>query len=299
MIYLLLGPNTYAREQALAEIIGDAATERIDGETLEPRDLPDLFSGQTLFASDRTIVIRGLSENSLVWSELEKYLDKLADSTTVIFVESKPDKRSATYKALQKLADVREFVLPKNEQEAVRLADGEAKKRGLKLTPTLLQQIVTRVGLDPWNIVHALEKLSVLDTVDVAAIERSIEASPTEQVFGLFEASLRGNSARVHEMCVALALTEDPYRIIGLLASQVTQLAALVIAPDGASVAVDLGLKSDYGLSKLRTFANSFTRGQTQRIVAALADADAQMKSSGEEPWALVEQALQKIATIK
>lgn len=299
MIYLLCGPNTYLREQALDEIIGDTVPERIDGEVLETRDLPDLLAGQTLFSTQRMIIIRGLSENSTVWAEATNYLDTVPDTTTVVVVEAKPDKRSPTYKLLQEVATVREFTLPRNANDAVRFTSDEAKRRGMKLEPKLVRQIVERVGLDPWDSVHALEKLSVLDTIDTAAIEQTIEASPAEQVFGLFEASLRGDTTRVHQMCETLAFSEDPYRVMGLLATQVMQLVALVTSDIAASVAVDLELKSDYGLSKLRPFAKSMPRGHVRKIVEAFGDADAQMKSSGEDPWALIEQALQKIATIK
>lgn len=283
----------------LDEIIGDATPERVDGEEMEARDLPDLFTGQTLFASERMIVIRGLAENATIWAEAEKYFEHVSDTTTIILVEDKPDKRSRTYKLLQKVATLREFTAPKNEGEAVRFATDESKRRGMKLDSSLVRRIVSRVGDDPWNIVHTLDKLSVLDTVTLETVDNSSEANPTEQVFGLFEASLNGQYDRIRTMCQTLALSEDPYRVMGLLTTQAVQLAALVAADARASVAVDLGLKSDYGLTKLRPGANRLTRAQLCTVVDALASADKQMKSSSESPWALIEQALQKIAFIQ
>lgn len=285
------------RDQALAELVADRAIERVDGTALELRDLPDLLAGQTLFASERMIVIRNLSENLTLWNELEKYIEKISAETTIILLEAKPDKRTKTYKLLQQHATVREFSGLRNAAEATKFALDESAKRDLKLDRRLAAGLVDRVGISSWDIVHALEKLAVLETaVDAAVIERIIEAQPSEQVFGLFEASLRGQTARVHEMCQTLALSEEPYRVMGLLAAQVVQLAALVAAGSNANVAGDLGLKSDYGLSKLRPFAKTMTRDTLHDVVDALATADDQMKSTGAEPWSLVEQALVKIS---
>lgn len=299
MIYLLFGENTYLRERELTRLLDGGESERFDGATLERCDIPDIFSGQTLFSDKRTIVIRDLSENSAVWPEIESYVGSVPSDTTLLLVETKTDKRSRTYKVLQKVADIKEFHNFKQPHEAVSFALGEAKVRGVTLDRHLAQYLVTRIGIDSWAIVHALEKLSVLDEVNERVIDDVIDADPTEQVFGLFEAALSANVERVSEMCQTLALNEDPYRVMGLLATQVTQLAVLTVASAGAPVANDLGLKSDYGLSKLQPFARTMSRMRLRCIVESLSDADIQMKSSGERPWYLIEQALQKIATKK
>lgn len=296
MIYLFFGENTYARDQALAELVASREAERIDGLALEVRDLPTIFRGQTLFTRDRMIIIRDASENVPVWDALEQYSEETSAGTTVVLLDHKPDKRTKTYKSLQKHGTVREFTQPRDVPEAIRLTLYEAKKRGLQLDRRLANLVVERVGLDSWDIVHALEKLSVLDEVTPGEVTRIIDANPTEQVFGLFEAALRGDTSRVQTLCSVLALSEEPYRVMGLLATQATQLAALATAGKNRHVAEDLGLKSEYGLKRLRPFAQYMSREHLRAIVTALADADVQMKSSGEDPWALVEQGLIKVS---
>lgn len=302
MVYYLYGENSFALERELARLIADSAEEpeKLDGSELGLHDLPDIFSGQTLFATKRLIVIRDLADNKTVWSELENYLHTLSEDVTIILIDTKTDKRSKTYKALHKIGKVTEFITPKTAREAEQFARAEATNIGIKLDQKLVRKLVERVGLEPWNIVHALEKLTLLDTViDAAAIDRIIEMQPSEQVFGLFEASLRGQTTRVHDMCRTLALNEEPYRVMGLLATQVVQLAALVTAKSRADVANDLGLKSEYGLSKLQPIANTMNRDTLHAVVDALATADDQMKSTGSDPWSLVEQALIKIASAR
>ena len=296
MIYLFFGENSYARDQALAEVLGNQEAEKIDGEMLDLRDLPDLLLGQTLFASQRLIVIRNLAENTVVWNELEKYLEKIPEETTVIFAETKPDKRTKTYKLLRKLADVREFALPKNIGEATAFALEQSKIFEMKLDTSTARHIVERVGLEPWNVVHALEKLSLADDSSTQAIDQLIEDTPEAQVFGLFEAALARKPEMIHAQIATLSLSENPHLALGFLTSQALQLAALRTAPDDAKVANDIGAHP-FALSKLAPYAKKMSRADVRLSVSALAECDEQLKSSAGEPWTCIEVALQRIAT--
>ena len=75
MITLLTGPNTFAIAEAIRQRIGtfDGEVEKLDAAELEPRNLPDLFTGATLFSPNRLIVLRGASANKTVWSALEQW----------------------------------------------------------------------------------------------------------------------------------------------------------------------------------------------------------------------------------
>jgi DNA polymerase-3 subunit delta len=158
---------------------------------------------------------------------------------------------------------------------------------------------VQRVGPDQWLLYQALQKLSVLDRVTPEVITEVIEANPVENVFDLFESALRGNARKVSHMIQTLELTEDPYRLFGLLSGQAFQLAALAVAGDkpSAEVAKDLGVHP-YGLGKLTTYARSLGRSGAKKVIAAFAEADAGMKTSATEPWLLIERALIKVASL-
>ena len=70
---------------------------------------------------------------------------------------------------------------------------------------------MARVGLDQWQLFHALEKLAVLGDITPEIIEQTIEANPTENVFNLLDAALRGDARKVHDMIGTLERTQDPY----------------------------------------------------------------------------------------
>ncbi len=301
MITVLTGENSFEVNRTLQGIVRafDGRAEKIDGSELDLKQIPDLLMGATLFSSNRLVVIKNLSENKTVWPIFADWLPRVSDDIHLVLVESKLDKRTKTYKDLQKLATVTEFAawterdLPKAEQWVA----GEARLLDMDIDHASIRLLVQRVGADQWLLHHALQKLAVLDQITPEVIIEVIDANPMENVFDLFESALRGDASKVKRMIATLELVEDPYRLFGLLSGQAFQLAALTVAGDkpSAAIAKDLGVHP-YGLGKLATYARARNRGGVKKIVAAFAEADTAMKTTGTDPWLLVERALIKVA---
>lgn len=302
MITLLTGENSFELERALGALVGafDGVVERIDGSELELKQLPDLLMGGTLFSERRLIVIKGLSDNKVLWPILSDWLPRVSEDVQLVLIEPKPDKRTKTYKDIQKLASVQEFKLwgERDSSVAERWVSDEATQLGFLLDAKNARLLVARVGIDQWRLYRALEKLAVLDEVNEALIIDIIEQNPAENVFNLFEAALRGNVHEVRQMIETLELTEDPYRVFGLLSGQAFQLFAVALADKpSAEVAKDIGAHP-YAVSKLVSYTKKLGKTGGKRVIAAFAEADAGMKTSVAEPWLLIERALMKVATI-
>ena len=301
MITILSGENSFEVERAIATIIAsfDGMPERVDGQAVGPRDLPDLLMGGTLFAAKRLVIIRALGENKVAWEALPTWLSRMSDDITLVLVEPKIDKRTKTYKQLQKTATIREYK-PWGDRDvaaAEKWVVEEAKALRLLLDNKNAQLLVRRVGLDNWALYRALEKLTAFDEVTLTLIESHIEVNPTESVFDLFEATLGGKSDRVVEMLATLRLQEDPYRLFGLLSGQVFQLAALALSDKtSAEVAKDIGAHP-FAVGKMAPYIKKLGRGGVRSIVESFAEADHGMKTSAADPWLLIERALVKTAT--
>lgn len=302
MITLLTGENSFEIARTLDEIVRnfDGVPEKIDGSELELDRLPDLIMGGTLFATERLVIIRDLSENKKIWEVLPEWLDRVSDEVHLVLVEPKPDKRAKTYKALQKAATVKSFE-PWDERDvfaAEKWTQEEAKRHGLDLDKKCVRLLVERVGLDQWLLYHALEKLAVLDEVTPEIIESVIDANPSEKVFNLLDAALRGDTDKVHTMVRTLERSEDPYKTFGLLAGQVFQLAVLATSNKRpAEVATDIGAHP-YALGKLAPHAERIGKAGVKKIVKIFADTDIAMKSVSADPWLQVEKALMKTASV-
>lgn len=302
MIVVLTGENSFEVDRELQRIITafDGTAEKIDGESLELKHIPDLLMGSSLFAQKRLVIIKSLSNNKAVWAQLGEWLPRVSNDTQLVLVEPKPDKRTKTYKDLQKSAEVKDFK-PWGERDT-RLAESwaisEAKKMGMELTSTLARILVDRTGIDQWRIFYALEKLIVLPEVSKETIEDIIEASPTENVFQLFETALRGDGAKIHTVLETLELSTEPYQLFALLSGQAMQLVTLAVSDkQSGEVAKDIGAHP-FVLSKLTPYARELSRSDAQRIIAAFDEADEAMKTSAIDPWVAIERALLKVAQL-
>lgn len=312
MIHFFTGENSFALNRAIQDVIeswvGDIVhdnagltnqPEHIDGSELQPRDLPDLFTATTLFAQRRLIVIKGLSENTASWNALPPMLPRLSDDIDVVFADAKPDKRTSVFKALKAAANYQDF-LPWTGRDTAKAETWlieEAKRIGVTLDKKRAQLIVARAGVDQWELLHAIEKLSLLDEITEQTITDTIDAKTSDNVFLLFETAVRGNRTRVHEMIATFELTEEPYRLLGLLSTQAFQLAAMQSAKAGDTPVKDFGI-SPYAASKLSALAAKLTKADIRRIITAFADVDADVKSSRAEPWLLIEKALLRASSI-
>lgn len=298
MIRLLVGDNDFEKARTLREIVAASklTAEKYDGASLNLAQLPDLIMGATLFSPRRLVIIRDLSENAAVWPKLADMLDKVSDDIDLVLVETSPDKRTSTYKKLAQAATVIEHaaLTERDFYKAVDWLMEEAAKLKIKLGRDLAELIARRVGPDQWQLFHALEKLSLVDSITREVIESVIDANPTESVFGLLELAVEGDRGKLKATLDVLETTEDPHRLLALLSTQAFQLAAVATAGND-NPAKDFGIHP-YVAGRLKKLASSIGRQRVGRIVRLLAEADDNLKTSKAEPWMLIEQVLLKIA---
>jgi DNA polymerase III delta subunit len=301
MITLLMGENSFEIERALSEIAAkfDGNVEKIDGADLQLAQLPDILMGVSLFATARTVVIRSLSENKSIWTVFGDWLPRISDDIHLVLVEPKPDKRTTTFKTLKDKVTIKEFAVwtDRDTSRAEKWAIDEAKKMGFELNNKNTQFLVRRVGIDQWQIFHALEKLAFVPEVTPEIIKDVIDASPVENVFELFETALKGDLEVLKRTMQILQTTEDVYRLSALLFTQTFQLLVVASAEKSDNVAKDFGIHP-FVVSKLEPIARRVGKANAAKIVKIFAQADDDMKLSRAEPWLLVERALIKIASI-
>lgn len=300
MISLIIGENSFENERIRGRLIAEfgAKSEIIDGETLDLKRLPDLLMGTSLFATKRFILIKNMSANKVLWGLFETWIPRVSDDIHLVLMDAKPDKRTKTYKELQKSATVYETKLwgERDTFQAEQWVMEEAKRLDLSLGKKSAHALVSRAGVDQWVLWQALQKLAVVDKVTPEVIEELIEANPVENVFNLFEAALRSDGTTVRQMLDTLVLSEDPYRLFGLLSGQAFQLAVLsVAAVPSAEVARAIGAHP-FAVSKLASHAERLGAGRARKIIAAFGEADSGMKTSVGDPWLLIERALIKTA---
>ena len=295
MIHLLHGDNEFEKQAALATLIGDADVVRRDGEELMLADMQEITIGQTLFTHSSVYVISKLSENSDIWMQLPEI--SFDNDNTIILVESKLDKRTKTYKWLQKTAKTQEFVPLSDRQkpQLISWCEVQARERGYKLTRKQIGMLIDRLGFDQLRLSNFLDQLALVEKITDALINDLVPLARSENVFDLFVAALSKDYETVHNIISYLESesgTDGAYQTMGLLASQATNLVALVLAGgDNNMVAADLSV-NPYVLQRLSSSARTIDIEHLRRINDALFQADIQMKTTGVNPWLLIETAL-------
>ena len=304
MIILLTGTNSFAIRQTLDTLVtnflnknGAHALERVDGESFDALRLPELLQGASLFASERLVLLRDASKNKLLWEALGEWTDRVPKEVVLVLIESAPDKRTRTYKQLQKHGRLQDFA-DMSEPELVRWAVKAAAEYGATLDTSAAQHLVRQVGTDQWRLSNELQKLSAYSSaITMQSIDALIEPSPHATAFELLDAALAGNTAKTRQILARLKASEDPYKLFGLLVSQVQTLALVAAAQGKAAevIAKEAGVHP-FVVRKMQSAARRIQGSRLTEVIAAVARTDTQMKSTRLDPSLLLEQCLGNIS---
>jgi DNA polymerase III subunit delta len=302
VITVLTGENSFEIDRETKRRIAafSGETERFDGIDISKEKLADIFIGTSLFASKRLVIIRHLSENKAMWSDLELWINKLSDDTELLFIEPKPDKRTKTYKLLQKQASVTEYksLGERDFSQAEMWLKSEAKKMNIELELAAAKELVVRLGVEQWTLINELEKLAAFEVITKQIVEQHTPKSAHDSVFELLTTALSGKSELVHEMLANVRISNDPYMTFGLLSSQIFQLAALVLSDKPSDeVAKDIGAHP-FALKKMSGYRHKLDQQKIARIIELAADSDMESKTSSADPWVLIETLLIKISNL-
>jgi DNA polymerase-3 subunit delta len=312
MIVSLVGNNPVRIAEEIAKLRkkNTADIERFDGEALSESSLFSVVSGATLFADSRFVIIKNLSLNTKVWDMLIAQASRVSPDTTVVLVDDKLDKRTKSYKELQKVTKSIDAspLTEKHHNDALEWVRQQARKNNVSLSPKQVDNIVRRAyvpaergyTIDQRKLMVVLKSMQGLDAITDDMIDTLMPPAPGESVFELIAIAASGNQPRIAAMMQSMKLTDDPHRVFALLSSQWAQLVMLSVGQGAATtpIASELGIHP-YAAQKMLQTARAFTRSQLSAITHRMADLDIAMKRSKVEPWNAVERAVFAIALKK
>lgn len=299
MLKILTGPNSWFIKRAVDEL---TATEvsRYQGSELTAGELADILGAQSLFSTKRTVVIDELSANKPGWERLSELASQLAADLdlTLIIIENKPDGRSKLIKQAKQAGWLTDYQLPKDAAQAAHYLETEAQHLQLKLQSGVARMIVERVGLDTWAGHMALEKLAaVSQTITADLVDKYIAPSLEVNVFKVVDELFAGRALAVAELIDEMDRTSaNAYQFFGLISSQISNL--LMIKVLGKTVATTELKLHPFVAGKLASVANRLSLEVVQQMIRILAEADLQLKTSGQHDWTLIKLALVEIAQL-
>ena len=137
MIKLFYGENRQQATKDIAKYLGPDY-EVIEGTNIIVQDMPSIFLGNSLFSSNRSILIRDLSANKEAFSELHKYLDT---PHKIIILESKLDKRLTAFKDIKDQIEIKEYVMPRDPNAGLVFDIYHTAKKDGKKAIAMLEKI--------------------------------------------------------------------------------------------------------------------------------------------------------------
>jgi DNA polymerase III subunit delta len=283
----LTGENSFALQQELQQLsnafvakYGDLALERLDGETIDLARIQEALSSLPFLATKKLVVLRALSTNKQIQEQAEQLFNNLPETTNVIIVEPKLDKRLSYYKFLKQQTDFREF--PELDQPGlVRWLTTEAKTRGGSLSPNDAHYLVERAGTGQQLLSNELEKLLLHNPkITHQTIDVLTEATPQSTIFQLLEAAFAGNRKQALKLYAEQrTLNVEPIQIIAMLGWQLHVLATVKTAGDRSADTIAQEAKlNPFVVRKSQNIARNLNLARLKKLISDLLQIDIQAK---------------------
>lgn len=288
MITTLTGSNSFLLRKELKRLVAefvaehtDMGLERLDGEEVVYDRIREALESLPFLAAKKLVVLQKPSANKEFLEKVADLLQDVPETTDVIIVEPKPDKRTSYYKFLKKNTELKEFH-ELDEGGLARWAADQAKARGGSLSSNDARFLVQRTGVNQQLLDNELEKLLAYDSsISKKTIELLIDPSPQSNIFDLLDAALAGNTKRALELYQEQRdKREEPQKILAMLAWQLHVLALVKVAGDKSPDTVAREAKiNPYTVSKTAGLARQISLRQAEKIVHDALELDVRMKS--------------------
>jgi DNA polymerase-3 subunit delta len=284
----LVGENSFMLQQELRRIVrkfvaehSDMALEQIDGEEAEFDRMRESLQSLPFLASKKLVVLRTPSANKQFLESVEQLLTEVPDTTDVVIVEPKPDKRTVYYKFLKKSTDLHEY----NQLDAPQLAKWfaeTAKDHDGNISFGDATYLVERVGTNQELLSNELAKLLQYDlNITRNTIDLLTERMPQSTIFELLDAALAGKTKRALELYQEQrAQKVEPQQILALLGWQLHVMALVKTAADRdpADIAKQARV-NPFVVRKTQGIVRNMSLPQLKKLIHETLELDVRLKS--------------------
>jgi DNA polymerase-3 subunit delta len=283
MLIYLYGENEFAIKQKIDSIKaqyvdktgGDADMQTFDMSEHNLSDLLNAFSVVPMFVSSRLFIVRNLDILKLTKDQLHKLIDAVSDSTNVVVVDSKPDKRSVYFKAISKLKNAKYFG-NLSPQKLVSWIRDRTQELGGSIDNTAINLLIERVGNDQWQLDQELRKLTNFNSqITKESIEQLVVPNLTQSAFMMIDAIVRKDAKKASEIYEHLITQGEADQMI--LGAITYQYRMMVLAKDnvgkGSEWQKELSV-SPYAATKAQNLIKNIDMEKLKTAYQSIVDAD-------------------------
>ena len=284
---------------------GIGKAEDVPAAGLSPGEFMSLVS-PSLFGGARAVVLRGVQDASRdLAAALERYAASPGPDTALVLTHAGGAKGKALLTALTKTG-VRVVRCAKvsRADERIEFVRGEFRRLGRKADQGTVRALIDSVGTDLSELAAACAQLAadVPGGIDQATVARYYRGRAEASGFSVADRAVEGRlAAALEQLRWALATGVAPVLISSALAQGVRALGKVGAVPRGKSsdaLAAQLGMPT-WKIDRVRRQLSGWTPDGVAAALAAVAEADAQVKGEGASAGYALERAIRRIAACR
>jgi DNA polymerase-3 subunit delta len=299
MILFFYGSNEYLLTRKLRELKdryqkssgGNFDLINLEGAELTFEKFSSQVQAMALFATTRFVIIENIfSAPKDVQDKIKGYLDKISQSTVVIFIaRGEPDKRLGLFKALNKPKISHNFAKI-SEDKLPDFVYDETISRGGRIDRQVAQYLAQSVGNDFWQLSQEIDKLiTYRGSAEIRKedIDLLVAKNLTSNVFTMIDDLVQGRKGLALKELKKLYLNnEPPLKILGAINYQVRIIAQVVdVGADGNPYALSKQIGIQYfQIKNVIDLCKKLTSSDILKIYKCLLHCDHSIKTGKIEP---------------
>jgi DNA polymerase-3 subunit delta len=304
MIHFFTGDNHYELQRTVAKMVraftdthGDLAIERFDGEEASLNAVVDAIQSVPFLASNKMVIVSNVADKLLI----ERLLQLEAPETTdVIVIIPKVDKRSSYYKQLAKHQVFKVF--EENRSQNLPAWVGErAREAGGVISGGDARYLVERVGSNQSRLDNEIQKLITFSPkVTRKMIDDLCEPLPQTTVFQLMDAAFSGNLKHAERIYAEQRTQKvEPHAILGMLAWQLHILAIIKLAGNKSPDMIAKEAKiNPFVVKKSLSITKRLSIAQIKELLVRAQELDVTLKSKSVNADDALQNYIVRLATI-
>jgi len=221
--------------------------------------------------------------------KLAKDLDDVPESSVVVFVQSKPDKRKSFYKKLSSKADVKEFV-PLSGHALSSWVQKRVTVKGGRISLSVVEYLVTTASNDLWRLKSEIDKLtshSPGEMITNSLIDKLVVPTMEANVFKLTDAlGVKNSRQAIRHLHRSLASGDNLQPVFYMIVRQFRLLLQgsgyKNSNPNASATAFAATLKlHPFVARNTMGQLKNFSQPELEQAYAKLLDIDLALKTSG------------------
>lgn len=229
-VYLIYGEEGYLRKQykdklKTAITAGDTMNYAyFEGKNIDTENIIEMSETLPFLAEYRLIIVENSGFFKKANEVIINYLDKIPESSILIFVEEEVDKRGKLFKKVKGIGHESEMSVqtPAVLERWILEILSESNK---KITKETMNYFLSVSGTDMMNITKELEKLVCYcmdkEVIDISSIKEIISEQISAKIFDMIDALGYKNQRKTLDIYYDLIATkEPPMRILFMLTRQ-------------------------------------------------------------------------------